>query len=62
MWQGVGVGKKYKNGTGKLKIFSWNEPTGGNEALEKLNYKKNCSAQECPKLFAVCVNSITYFV
>ena len=29
-WQGVGVGKKYKNGTGSWKIFSWKEPTKGN--------------------------------
>ena len=28
-WQGAGGGKKYKSETGKLKNFSWNEPTEG---------------------------------
>ena len=29
----VGGWKKYKTGTGKWKIFSWNEPPGGKGAL-----------------------------
>ena len=61
-WQGVGRAEKYKSGTGNWEIFSWTEPTGKNGALAKLNYKNYCNAQECPKLFAVCVNSIIYFV
>ena len=61
MWQGIGVGKKYKNGTGNWKIFSWNEPTGGKKARAKLNYKKNTVVhKECPK--TICSMCEQYYM
>ena len=62
-WQGVAVGKKYKNGTGNWEIFSWNEPTGRNGALSQFKLKKfTVVHKSVTNLFAVCVNSITCFV